>query len=295
MTRIGVFLIFVMQAVFSEDVLACASCGSGGDDPLVLFPNESWKAYAGFARVGDLEGVDSQGEPVKEYGPQVRNVTTISLGKSFHPRAFGTVTAPYIVNRRESQEQKGWGDLLTALRWTIVQQSLASEWLPQIQLLSAYRTGYAPSVFDYQDPAKLDVRGSGVPEARAGFDVWNGMSAWKAGFAQTVGVPLASRQTDFGYYRPGVNYRSTATVGYGWSDTGKMSVGVTRDQTTQASLDSVMSASSEVLQHGLFVTGDERIERATALRITWSRAASLFVNRNTNRSQTVTVAVIRSF
>ena len=280
---------------FAEPLQACASCGSGGDDPMVLYPSETWKAYIGLSRAGDFEGVNRDGNTFKEYGPEFRNITLVSFGRSFSPRFFGTVTAPYIVNKRERFERSGWGDPLTSLRYTVVQQSLADEMIPQIQLLASFRPGDAPSIYNYEDPAKLDVRGSGFAETRAGVDLWSGMSSWKYGFAQTFSSPVAGRSTEFGYVRPGVTYRSTATFGYGWNQDTKVVTGINRELVTPASIDGTLQPQTDSLQHGVFVSADTMVERRTSIRLTAQRAASLLANRNTNRNQSFSLAMTRSF
>ncbi len=279
----------------SVPVYACASCGSGGDDPLILYPWEKWKAYTGFSHTDEFVPITVNGQAGNEFGPQVRDTTTVSLGHSFSNRGFATVTAPFIVNKRGQNERSSWGDPMVTARYTLVQQDMADERVPQVQLIAALKSGNVTSVYDYNDPAQLDVFGSGVPEGRAGVDIWHGMFDWKAGFAQTMTSPLASRKTEFGVSKNGTTFRSTVTIGYGWGDRGKVLVGVNREQSGQKSLDGIPQADSQKLNHSAFVTADAKIERQSMIRLTVSRSAAFAANKNTSQNESVTVAFMRAF
>jgi hypothetical protein len=184
--------------------------------------------------------------------------------------------------------------MLTA-RYTIVQQDISDERIPQVQVIGAVRSGNARSVYDYRDPAQLDVFGSGVSEGRAGVDIWHGMFDWKAGFAQTLTAPLGTRKTEFGVIRNGIALRSTVTMGYGWGDRSKILAGINRDQSSQKAIDGVPQANSQKLNHSAFFTADAKIERQTMIRLTVSRSAAFGLNQNTSRNESVTVALMRSF
>jgi hypothetical protein len=282
-------------AFTTTEVWACASCGSGGDDPLILYPWEPWKVYAGFAKTDGFAPINAAGDLSREIGPESRNTTTVSLGHSFNHRSFATVTAPYIVNRRGPYERSGWGDPMLTGRYTIIQQDITQSWRPQVQGIIAIRGGQATSKYDSEDLARLDVFGSGVPEWRLGVDVWHGMTDFKAGFAQTMTGPLANRSTEFGVIRTGITYRSTMTTGYGWGDRGKIIVGVNREQTTAYRLSGVVQADSDTLAHSSFISADAKIERNASVRLTYARAAAFAKNKNTSRSDSVTMALTRVF
>jgi hypothetical protein len=295
MVRLVVAGIVMLLSLISPRALACASCGSGGDDPLILYPWENFKIYAGFARSEGFTLLDTAGRESFQLAPDARNTTTISVGHTFSNRLFSTLTAPYIVNKRDSYERSGWGDPMMTVRYTILTQDISVDWQPQIQAIAAVRSGNATSVYDYRDPAMLDVFGSGVPEGRLGIDVWHGMFDWKAGFAQTVTAPLAARRSQIGEVKNGVALRSTLTIGYGWSDLGKVIFGVNREQTTKKTIDGEAWANSDTLAHSAFLSADAKIEQHSNVRLTVSRVAAFGAARNTSRSDTVTMAVMRAF
>ena len=287
--------VVMLLSVVSSRALACASCGSGGDDPLILYPWESFKIYAGFARSSGFTLLDTAGRESFQLAPDARNTTTISVGHTFSNRLFSTVTAPYIVNKRDSYERSGWGDPMVTTRYTIIAQDISVDWQPQVQAITALRAGNATSVYDYSDPALLDVFGSGVPEGRLGIDVWHGMFDWKAGFAQTVTVPLSARRSQIGEVRNGLSLRSTLTMGYGWGDLGKVIFGVNREETTNKTIDGTAWSNSDTLAHSAFLSADAKIEQHSNVRLTISRVAAFGAARNTNRSDTVTMALTRAF
>lgn len=289
------FLVSLVYSLASQHALACASCGSGGDDPMVLYPWEKWKALIGIARTGDIESLDENGREIDSYQPTTRNTTTVSMGRSFSQSLFATLTANYIVNRRDEYDRSSWGDPLMTLRYTLVPQTMANLWIPQVQLLGSYRTGQATSKYDQTDPAGLDVFGSGIPEARAGFDIWNGMNDWKGGIAQTFTVPVGGRDTPFGRIQPGPSMRSTLSFGHSIGENAKVIGGINREQTARARLDNELQNNSDSLSYGLFVSGDAVVERTSTIRFTWTRASTVFANRNGARSQTFGMAVMRSF
>ncbi|MCX6118637.1 MAG: hypothetical protein NT027_13935 [Proteobacteria bacterium] len=287
-------LLVTYLSLFNSSVYACASCGSGGDDPLILFPWETWKAHLGFARVSDFELIDQKGETGYEFGPESRNTTIVSFGRAITNRSFVTLTAPYIVNQRRERQMSGWGDPMVAVRYTMLQQSLENESIPQVQFIASYRTGDAVSVYETADPARLDVRGSGVPEARVGIDLWSAMKSIKYGAAQTVTTPVGSKDSEIGDVKPGVAFRTTLTTGYGWGDQGKVLCGVNREYSFKKSLNGQPLEDSEMLAHTAFLSADAMVQRNTNVRFTFAKSLGLLDHRNVSKSQTLTMAVQRS-
>jgi hypothetical protein len=295
MHRSLLYVLIFFGTADAAKVFACASCGSGGDDPMILYPWENWKVYGGFARTADFETMDASGRPGTETGPEARNTTLVSMGHTWNPRLFSTLSAPYIVNKRRDRQMSGWGDPILASRYTLIPQTMADEAIPQIQLLGSLRAGSATSVYETQDPNRLDVRGSGLPEVRAGIDVWQGMSDYKAGLAQTITVPIGVKITDVGEQKPGVGFRTTLTAGRGWGDTAKCIAGINREYVTSRQLNGQPIEDSDMVSHSIFVTADGKVERDTTVRVTWSKAAAVFENRNVSRNQSFTLAMMRAF
>lgn len=288
-------LVIVCALGAATQASACASCGSGGEDPMILYPWEQWKAYIGIARTGDIESLDQNGQAVPAYQVTTRNTTTVSMGHSFSQRFFMTGTGNYIVNRRDDYDRSSWGDPLLAARYTALQQTMANDWIPQVQLLASYKTGQATSKYDQIDPAGLDIFGNGLPEGRAGIDIWHGMNNWKGGVAQTVTMPIGVRDTDFGKVEPGVTYRSTLSLGHSVGENAKVVGGINREQTTKLKIDGAPQDSSDTLSYGFFAYADATVERSSNIRFTWSKTSAFATSRNGTRSQTFAMAVMRSF
>lgn len=273
---------------------ACASCGSGGDDPLILYPYEQWKVYSSVGVTQGFTPVDAEGIDGKEAAVEERTTTTVSMGGRLSLRSFVTVTIPHVINRRGDESVGGFGDAMLTGRYTVVQPDISRLWLPQVQLIGALKQGRATSVYDYQNPAKLDVLGNGVTEGRLGLDIWQGMTAWKLGFAQTCTFPLESRQTSIGEYQQGASFRSTFTAGYGLKNGSKLIGGVNRTRKWATKLDGQELAQSDVVDWGYFVTGSWNIDPRTALRVTLANAAAFVGSYNTNRNQTYAIAMMRA-
>ena len=262
---------------------------------MILYPWEQWKTYLGFSRTGEYENIDSTGSAGMEFGPTSRNTTTVAMGHSINHRMFATLTAPYIVNHREGRERSSWGDPSVAARYTAVQPDIAEEWIPQVQILGGYRQATSTSVYDYSDPDQLDVVSTGFSDARTGIDVWQGMFPWKAGFAQTFSAPAGERDVEGERILPGYVFRTTVTGGYGWGDSGKIIVGINREQTTRKQVDGALVDGSDKISHGVFAAADANMGRTSSVRVSWVHNASIFENRNATRNQVYAVAFTRSF
>lgn len=281
--------------VGSARAYACASCGSGGDDPLVLYPNEETKAYVGLSRATAFKNVGPGGEVVTAGGPATKDTTTVAVGRAISRRAFATVTLPYVRNARDGDSESGMGDPSVAARYTAVLPTLAEPALPQVQLVAGYKHAQAKSIHDTEDPRTLlDVFGTGFSEAKAGVDVWYGNYAAKAGVAVTALFPQ-ERTFDGTRYQPGDGVRATASAGYGWTARAKTTVGANREQRRALRLDGEEQADSGQLVHSAFLTQDLMPGPLDDVKLTLSRQAAFGRNVNTARSTSVSLAYTRVF
>jgi len=277
----------------ASETLACASCGSGGDSPLVLYPNEPYKTYLGISQQSHFETVYADGTVARDNaGPERRTTVLAAFGASFSPDWFATLTVPYITNVRADRDQSGLGDVLAYVHWTVHPTSMLAPSLPQVQLFAGYKTGAARSVYDYEDDAQLDAYGTGFPEARAGVDLWWGSTAFQYGLAEVASLPFAKSYS--GASRtPGRETRTTATVGYSFGEKAKLRGGATLAARSQRMADKQRIQDSEELDHGLFLTGDWQASERNDVRLTYARSAAFGRNKNATRADTMTVAVMR--
>jgi hypothetical protein len=274
----------------ARPVLACASCGSGGDDPLILYPNERDKTFVSVGRTAGFRNISMNGSLATAGGPTERETLTVAYGHSFSTRSFATVTVPSFRNISADDSQSGLGDPSLATRFTLIMPDLTEPWMPQVQIMGAYKQSQARSVHDTQDARELlDVFGTGFSDVRAGVDLWFGQQDGKFGVAQTVTHPLA-KSYDGALYQPGFAARSTVTLGYQWAANAKTLLGANREQVGLLAVDGAEVTNSDQLSHSVFVTQDYYPVAGQHLRLTISQQAAFGANKNTARSSTLTVA-----
>ena len=288
----SILIAFQSLIGLAPQVLACASCGSGGEDPLILYPNEGRKAYAAWSRAAGFRNIEPNGAQATAGGPSTKDSLVAAVGQRLSLRSFATLTLPFLRNARGSDSRSSLGDPILAARYTLVMANLADPWVPQVQLVASFKQALARSLRESHEPTLIDVFGSGFSEARAGVDLWYGEGAVKFGGAQSVIVPLA-RRFDGERYQPGLGSRGTLTLGYSWIDAAKTLVGINRDQRAALSLEGEELTDSEQVSTSVFLTQDYRPDEDQMLRLTWSRQAALGENRNTARSNTITLAYMR--
>ena len=273
---------------------SCASCGSGGDDPLILYPNESDKILVAAARTAGLRNIDKNGSETTAGGPTERHAFTLAYGHSFSMRSFATLTLPMLRNAREGTAKTAVGDPSFATRYTLHMASLLEPWVPQVQILAGFKPGLARSIQETQDPKSLlDVFGTGFSEVRTGLDLWLAQFDQKVGMAQTFSFPLPSK-FDGTTYTPGIISRSTLTLGYQWLHDAKTLVGINREQRGELRAAGTAIPNSDQLNYSLFTTQDWLPDENSMFRLTLSQQAAFGKNKNTARSSTITFAFQRS-
>jgi hypothetical protein len=291
--RNALFVVVVLE-VFTPKIQACASCGSSGDDPLILFPNEWLKAYVGISQAGNFKNIDPDGSISTAGGPTIKQTLTHAVGYGFSPRAFATITIPVIRNATKDQSLAGMGDPSFSGRYTLALQSIDEPYFPQVQLILGYKHASARSLRESEELMTLtDVFGSGFSEAKAGVDVWFGMTKVKPGISQ---IYTCSRQRSFDGvdYEPGLISRSTASLAYQWLSGWKLSGGITRDARRPLKVAGVEQNNSKQLNHSVFISSDFALSPQATLRVAASRQAALLNNHSTTRSDSMSLAYMYS-
>jgi len=283
------------MAVRSHEAKACASCGSGGDDPLILYPNERHKVFVGMGSTGGFRNVGPEGEILTAGGPTRRYTTTVAMGHSFSPRSFATITLPFVRNLRDGDSRTGMGDPSLSARYTVVMPSIVDPWTPQVQVVGGYRAGSARSLRNTEEPKTLlDVLGSGFAEARSGVDLWYGQFATLFGLAHVVSYPVA-HVYDKVTYQPGLAQRSTITLGYRWLPHVKTLIGTNREAHDPIKVEGRRSPDSDQLNYSTFLTQDYMLNQLTMVRLTASQLGAYGPIKNGVRASTVMVAYMQAF
>jgi hypothetical protein len=285
-------ILWVFQA---QSAWACASCGSGGEDPLILYPNEKFKIYQGISSSWNFRNIDADGVESSAGALQRKDVLSLFAGIGFGTRSFVSFGLPILQNSSSESTVTGMGDLGVSGRYSLLMQSLAEPWMPQVQLIIGAKAGNAVSIHDTERSKDLlDVRGSGFDEIRAGVDLWHAMTNWKLGFAQVQVYSFPEKFSGVSY-EPGMTSKSVATLGYGFGNAARIATGVLREHKEQLTVAGVEVSGSSQLSHRYFVNADLMLDALTSMRIGFSDRASVFASYNSFSARQVNAALMRAF
>ena len=268
--------------------LACASCSSGGEEPLVLYPNERWKVLLGLARQGRYRHLEHDASRGYQDGPAYQDTATLALGRALGRDAFLTLVAPLLRRAGAGASDWGLGDLSINGRWTFLPQSIAAPWRPQLQLSTGYRL---PTARPWGGPSQGDLGAPGA-EARLGMDVWWGMHAWQLGLAAWALLPHGYERAET-QVQPGRALRALLVLAYA-QPSGRISMGLVREQRWALAEAGAPVPRSQVLQHSLFAALEAQLGGVGALRLTAAQAA-LFASYNTQQATSLSLAWIAAW
>jgi hypothetical protein len=284
------FLSFVLFTVcFDSSAHACASCGSGGSEPLVLAPNHSWRFYLGVKRSFGFQTVQQDGNLGSENAPKFKDAVTVALGKSLSESTFYTFSVPYLQNWKSGSYKRAFGDANISFRHTALQQNFSNPYIPQIQFVAAHKFANAPTLYDSEDQNALDIFGNGIAETKLGTDVYFGMQNFKFGLAQFLLLASEASLGDVNL-KPGMGFNSIFTLGYGLPKLGKVLLGYTRLTREKIRLNGKKIDNSEVVDNGVFFTTDIEIWDWFQIRSTWNRSSAFLKNKNGSRSDSIIFA-----
>jgi hypothetical protein len=291
-----VIYVFIVGIYFSASIaIGCASCGSGGDDPLILYPNERLKFYAGVSQISHFKNVDPDGSLSTAGGPTSKQSLTTAGGFGFNPRSFMTLTIPFLQNSRGGNYRTSAGDPSVAGRYTIVMQSIDEPVLPQVQLIYGYKHAHSRSLRESRElKTQMDVFGTGFSEVRTGADVWFGITRVKPGISLLAVKPL-NRSFNGRWYEPSFSSRLTGSIGYSTQDNLRFTAGTNREQRGITRVDGTPQSNTQQLNHSAFITSDWMMTGQQSMRLSISRQAAYGKNYNTAQSDSVSLAYMQSF
>lgn len=288
----GVFALWLSLGT-EQAANACSSCGSGGDDPLILYPNEDYKLLVSASDESGLRNIRHDGKESRSFSVIRRQRYVAGFGLLTTRYSFATVVVPFVVNHDQTRTKEGFGDPSLGFRYTFLTQSFDAPWIPQVQWIAGYKPSTSRGTDGARDPFLLDVFGTGFDEWRTGFDVWNGMTPMQFGFSQVWVFPQA-KHTAAGKQRGGLKDSSTLTVGY--TDTHwKMVTGVSRMRAAKRLTDGELINASEQMQHNFFLTADWKIDLMQMLRFTIVERAAFGRNTNTAKGTAATLTYMRAW
>jgi hypothetical protein len=278
----------------SRTAQACASCGSGSDDPLILWPNESLKTYIGFATSGSYKTVDPSGKFGSESGPTARDSLTLAVAQALRQDVFFSWTMPFLQNRLSGASLRSVGDPMAAVRWSWLLPEFSEPWRPQIQVMASHKFVLSRSLQESNRPDLLDAFGTGLPETKVGVDAFWGMHQVKGGFAWALLFP-EERALGRAVIFPGNGLRSTFTLGHALGEKSKVLAGLVRETRRQRRTDGQLVSNSESVSHSGFITLDVSLFDSSTLRLSFSDRGRLFENKNMIASQAWSAALLTTW
>ena len=291
--------LFLFYIIFhGVKALSCASCGSGGDDPLVLNPSEDTKVYVALVRSAGYRLVLSDGDCTSQELTDVKYQLHVSAGKRWTSRIFSTVFLPYVLNYYQNEKITGFGDPSLSFRYTVVQQNFLETLIPQVQILASYKRAISRSPGESQNDYQLDVFGSGFSQSRYGIDFWSGLTFIQYGFAFVRGYPYQKTINEY-VVTPGVETKSTVTVGQSLSNIGKYAVGMSSIVVDSSKRDGEIIDSTEQKTYNFFSNFDFEVDPSFTLRFGVSKQGGFlrqFLSyKNTTDLYTFTLAYMQSW
>lgn len=286
---IAALIVFMMSSLTTNTARACASCGSGSDDPLVLWPNEQLKTYVGVSSSGRFETVDTEGRSGKGSGPDSRDTLTLAVGKALRNDLFATLTLPIQQNRLSGESLRSVGDPMVAARWSWLLPDFTEPLQPQVQLMAYYKFANARALQETERIDLLDTFSTGIPETKLGVDTFWGQSALKGGVAIAALFP-SERALGRSIVFPGNGLKTTSTLGVSLGGENKVLAGVVREAREKRRDNGTRVPKSEILAHSVFMTLDWSPKPRHMVRFTVTDKGRLFTNRNIIAATSVTMA-----
>ena len=211
----------LLLQLLARPVWACASCGSGGGDPMVLYPHERLKAYIGASRSQGRQALTAAGDGGRAVGAGAQEALVLSVGAAWRPRAFMTLTSTLLRNSAAGAAYVGLADPSLAARLSVVLGDKSRPWLPQVQLIGGMRPGWARACTTgtVRRADQLDRMGDGAWELRGGVDAWWEQRRLLAGVATFALWPQPLQLMGAGTTVAGATWRTVATIGWDFAGT----------------------------------------------------------------------------
>lgn len=287
--RLLAFSLGVLGLAQQEKAWACASCGSGSDDPLVLWPSEKLKTYVGWSTSGQYEVVGPKGERGRDAGPTSRDTLTFAAGRALLTDVFATLTLPVQQNRSAAGSLRSLGDPMLALRWSWLMPDFTEPLRPQVQLMMSHKFAHARTLQESSRLDLLDAFSTGIAESKVGWDLFWGMSTLKGGLAVAALFPEERRLAGAEVF-PGNALRVTGTLGVALDSRSKMLVGSVHEMREQRRDNGVRIDNSQVRATGFFLTADWGYSETQMLRFSVTDRGHWGYNRNMIASRAASVA-----
>ena len=285
-----VLTIFVLfSQLLNSKALACASCGSGNGDPLILYPNETLKLYVGTRYLDISDHIRADGILAPNYLAANQMFLDLGLGYRLTQNLFANVYSGIQMNQGSQSHKINFQETLFKARLTLWEQDHHYPWLPQVQLLAGYKPNFAKDKYTSADPELLDVFGNGHQEFHLGYDIWNSMYAIIGGISQTLILPLP-REIDGAKVYPGIGIGSVATIGVFYSGSNKLILGYSLNLRSRREENDAEIDQSQSRNHAIFVAADYAVNLKTSIRASIS-FSGLSKSTNTTRTNSFVASI----
>lgn len=282
-------LIACLLALAPKLAWACASCGSGGKNPLILYPNERLKFYLGISQSSGSRNFDRSGDMSRSSGRDIGRSSLLAAALRVSRSTFLTSSVPYMSNIKGSRSQSSHGDPLFAVHWIAIQQSFAELSIPQWQFIASFKPSVSRGINENLDEQQLDVFGSGYNELSLSTDLWWGMSLWKFGISQSVTYSEAESFNGL-KHKPGLKSQTIMTFGRDHSQYGKVISGFKWDAHQKTKVEGLDSQQGELRNLSAFLTVDSKLTSTSSVRLTFDKRGVGNVNQNGYRQDQWTIA-----
>lgn len=276
--------------------LACASCGSGAFDPLMLYPNERAKLYVGLTGARSRQVVTWEGSRGRSRGPREQDRLTLSAGIGLGPRAYVTLPQAVVGNRGDTGKLWGPADPSLAARGTLSFASAARVLQPQAQILAGIKPGWAraSSAGSARRVDELDRFGDGSWQGQVGIDLWWPRLPVCVGLASIAVVSWPQRLATGQRSRAGTTLRNIVTLGRVFSRGSRWVVSLTYDRQAARLTSGDPVAESTRRQFNLATTLDLVLAAGWTLRSSVGRSAA-FASFNAIEDINATLALIKAW
>lgn len=279
----------------NQAAYSCASCSSGADEPLILYPNEKAKVYLGFSHRSGNEALGPDGKPFSKFNVSTQRQILYSAGFSLNTRSFVTLSLPWLENSSGDKSVSSQGDPSLAARYTASLQSTADPlWIPQVQLVLGYKKSVSPSMHSvsYENFDVTKTFGTGFDDLKVGVDVWYGLYAFKAGASWFVITPQPAVYQAKNL-APGARNLRTYTLAYSIPNTPlKITTGATDLYSRKLRINGEEIAGTEQVSHGYFLTAEYILKKNNHIRLSYVDQNGLGDSQNTSKFKSFTGAYI---
>ena len=284
-----IILALVTFFIYTRPVYSCASCGSGGDSPLVLFPGENKKVYLGVtnSEIGDY--YDKDGNKANYFGLTNKKTITAAFAYRIVDSLYTTVTLNAQQNTEQLGEAVGFSDPLLSVYYVALNQNFLEPFRPQLSLIAQYKPSTAKTFedIDWELESNKDVFSDGLNEFRLGFDSWFFTNNFLYGLA-LKGSYFSPTKTKSGSFQRKPGYKTIATGGYAFGNVSKLIGGYTYSVKGSMIRNKKLVEDSQMYDQSLFLSWYQKIDIQNLIRLTYSESGLFskksYVNRTKNIS-----------